>query len=216
MAMADELRQALSQVQDYVDGTMPRREAVQFYLLAQRHPELAAEIESTKALFASLDTQPREEPGVRFDDAAILRSVPYERYRSAPLPLHMWPIVRRIPFLARWLQRTSRLALAAGAAYLLALASTHGILARSVGGMARSLDARLEGWVAQSREVPFVSSVVSMVAALYDGVMGVVVGLAELFGAPLVTLALGFALGAAVWSAAAAIRRRRQALRHLA
>lgn len=215
MAKADDLQQLLARVQDYVDGTMPRREAVEFYLRAQKSRELAAEIEKTKALFSQLDALDHEQPGPRFDDAAILRSIPYDHYQSAPLPLHLWPVVQRVPFLARWLRRTSRAALAAGSAYLLVLLTGHSFLASSTERLARAVDGRLESWVAQSREMPVLSGVVSAISALYDGLALVVGGMAALFGTPLVTLALGFTLGALAWSAAGAVRRRRQAARHL-
>ena len=207
MVKSNELEQAFSQVQDYVDGTLSRRESVRFYLLAQREPALAAEVEAYRAIAGALAAEPRHEPSARLDDAAILRSVPYEHYRSSPRKLALWPVIERVPFLARWLRRTRKVALATGAAYGLVLLASHSFLAATLERLSASIHAQLSEWVAASADVPVLSTFAAVVARSYDGLARLVAGLDSLFGTPLLTLALGMTFGTLCWHLATARRR---------
>ena len=46
----DRLNYYLQRVQDYVDGTMSRRDAVEFYLLSRKNERLRREVEAYRAI----------------------------------------------------------------------------------------------------------------------------------------------------------------------
>lgn len=209
----NELENALANVQDYVDGTMPRREAMRFYLLVQRDAGLAAEVERYRAILQALDSEPREDPSARFADATILASIPFEHYRSAPRRGELWPGLERVPFLARWLHRTRRAALAAAAAYGLVLLTSHSFLAAGMARFSRATQVQLDEWLAGTAQVPLLSGIVAALSWTYDVLARSIAWLDSLFGTPLLTLALGMALGSLCWNAAAAARRRQLASR---
>jgi hypothetical protein len=206
MVKSKELDQAFAQVQDYVDGTMSRRDAVRFYLLVQREPALAAEVEQFRAITAALSAEARAEPSARLNDAAILRSVPLEHYRNAP-SRRLWPVIERVPFLARWLRRTRRVALAAAVAYGLVLLAGHSYLANALQSIATATRARLSEWAAASADVPVLAQVLDAAAWAFDALARLVFGLDMILGTPLLTLAFGMTFGMLCWHLAATRRR---------
>lgn len=121
-------------IQGYVDGTLADKEALRVNLRAQADVTLEARVDETRRFFAALDTMPRDEPASDFD-AAVLASVPLERYRSAPR--RHTPVIVVGDFapsrLARTVRSFGRLALAGSAAYLLTLGLV-GVTALAVGG----------------------------------------------------------------------------------
>lgn len=205
----DKLQYFIEHVQDYVDGTMPRREAVEFYLLARKEPRLKAELEATRLLLAELDRMPIEGPSRDFD-AAILASLPLERYRTAPrLPKPILVLGElREAILERTIRRMRRPLLALSAAYALTLLVSHSFLARSAREFAGLVDRWLADAVARTAEIPVVSAVVSGMARLYDAVGGTVSAAFALLGDAAGTVLFGFLVAGAVWSAAALSRRR--------
>ena len=207
MVRPHELEQAFAQVQEYVDGTMPRRDAVRFYLLVQREPALAAEVELYRGIAAALAAEPRQEPSARLDDAAILRTIPYEHYRSAPQRPSLWPMLERVPPLARWLRRTRSVALATAAAYGLALLAGHSVLAAGLRRFCLAIQSQLSEWASASNGTPVLAPVLDALARGHDAWMSLIAGLDSLVGTPLLTLAIGMTFGTLCWQLARARRR---------
>lgn len=100
MSDRHELERWKDMVQDYLDGTLSRTQALQFYLMVRREPELRAELEAHRSLQHALESLPVPEPPEGFD-ARILASVPYDRYRNAPPRPRVAPEAR-VGLLARW------------------------------------------------------------------------------------------------------------------
>jgi hypothetical protein len=205
----DRLNYYLHRVQDYVDGTMSRRDAVEFYLLSRKEARLRQEAEAYKALHAALDQLPVEEPSASFD-AAILKSVPLERYRSAPRKPARVLILGELreAIAARVFRRVRRPLLAGAMAYSLVLLVGHSFLARSVRHLALQLDTWLSDAVARSAEIPVLSSIVSGARGIYDAASSAVGFSSALFGEAGATVLLGLALGALVVGVAQSVRRR--------
>jgi hypothetical protein len=205
----DRLNYYLNRVQDYVDGTMSRRDAVEFYLLARKEERLRQEVDAYKALHAALDQMSIEEPSANFD-AAILNSVPIERYRSAPRKPERVLVLGELreAIVERVFRRVRRPLLAGATAYALVLLVGHSFLARSVRQMAVQLDSWLADAVARSAEIPVLSSVVLGARGLYDAVSSAVGFSSALFGEAGATVLLGLALGALVVGVAQSVRRR--------
>jgi len=99
MSDRHELERWKARVQDYLDGTLSRTQALQFYLMVRREPELRAELEAHRSLQSALESLPLPEPSEGFE-ARILDSVPYERYRAAPPRPRVAP-APRVGLLAR-------------------------------------------------------------------------------------------------------------------
>jgi hypothetical protein len=178
-------------------------------LLVQREPSLAAEVEQYRMIASALSLEARSEPSARWDDAAILRSVPLEHYRNAPTR-RLWPVIERVPFLARWLRRTRRIALAAAFSYGLVLLAGHSFLSTATQAISGAIHGRLSEWASASAGVPVLAQLFGAAAWSYDALAKLVAGLDAIFGTPLLTLALGMTFGMLCWHMAAA-RRRQQA-----
>lgn len=208
-ARKDEFEHWMSRVQDYVDGTMSRRDSVHFYLYAQRHPELEAELELYRAISGELDAMPRIEPKDEFD-APILASIPYERYRSAPRGAERVLLLgdTELPLAERLLLSLRRPAAAVAAAYTLFLVIGHSFLAERVEAMASGLGSALAGWVSASQDIPVLSTVVGGAQSLYDASLSAISAVGGLVGAGVLTVVLGLALGVGLWRAASTLRRR--------
>lgn len=69
------------QLQDYLDGTMSRRESMRLFLHLRDCAACGQELERLQALVGALENLPAREPPADFD-ARILSAVPYEQYRA--------------------------------------------------------------------------------------------------------------------------------------
>lgn len=207
----DDLQYWMDRVQDYVDGSMPRRDAVQFYLLTQKEPALAAELEAHRALIAALEEQPVEAPGAGFD-ARILASVPYDRYREGPRRPESVLVIGDASEPV-WVRATRPLRRGVGAAlvaYALVLIVGNSFLAETADRAARSVAAQFDRWVEASSGVPVLSSLVAGIDAAYDFAIGGLASLSGAVGSGLVTFLLGMAVAGALLAGIAAARRRQE------
>lgn len=199
-------------IQQYLDGTLPRREAVELFLLAERDPAVRARLEGWRGLFAHLDALPAETPSAAFD-AKVLASVPYGQYRALPQrprPALVLgdPDSAPAAVLARWLRPVRSWGAAAGVAYVLFLAVSHSWLARGARGAARLVDDRLADLATRSQDVPVLSGILTAIHRIYEIGTGAVAALAGAVGGATVTLVLGLAAGLAVGLLVHGSRRR--------
>ena len=79
--MNDQCREVTRLLQDYVDGTLPSRQATAVSLHLQDCPACARRERELRALVAVLASLPRPEPPAGFDDR-ILAAVPLAHYRE--------------------------------------------------------------------------------------------------------------------------------------
>lgn len=99
-------------LQDYLDGTLEKKQSVAVFLHLRECASCRHEHEALRAVFACLDTLPAVEAPADFD-AAILASVPYAAYQAMePLRRERVPVFLEDHFLPAWLR--SRVTRAAG------------------------------------------------------------------------------------------------------
>lgn len=199
-------------LQRYVDGELSGPDATKLFLAAQQDPDLQAEIEDYRALFAGLDDLPREEPAVDFD-GFVLGRVPYDRYASAPrkqLPVLVFGKALPSP-LSRVLRSLGRGGAAVMAAYLLFLVTSHSFLAEGVSALSLRLSGALDALSRSVSEIPLLSGLVGSLAWAYDAIASAVAALGRAWGEGVVTFVLGLALGVLVFAAVKATRRRHEA-----
>ena len=201
-------------LQAYLDGTLPRKEAVKLFLYAEKHSDLQAELDQYRELFSSLDAAPVEEPSPLFDERVLAR-IPYEKYETAPRrALPVLTIGAEAPSLLARLLRPMRNGLsAAAAAYVLFLVVSHSFLAKTVADAAAVLGEGLGRLAAGTNDVPVVSVLVGSLARAYDAVTSSVAALGSTWGGGVVTILLGLLVGGAMLGAVALGRRRQEAKR---
>lgn len=87
-----ECRDCLRGLQEYLDGTLAKRESLRFFLHLRDCSSCSEEHDRLKNLFGMLDSLPELEAPADFD-AAVLASVPYDSYRAmAPLRQDRVPV----------------------------------------------------------------------------------------------------------------------------
>ncbi len=203
-----------ARIQDYLDDTLPRQEAVEFFLYAQKHPELQAELDSYRELVTQLQEMPHAQPGADFD-TPVLASLPLERYESKPrLAERVLVIGDEQPTLVqRTAGRVSRGMLAVSAAYVLFLAVSHSFLAQTATKLAGAVGDSLHAAAARTQTVPVLSTVVDLSARGYDAVVASVASIETVLGPGLLTMGLGIVVGVAAWGVMSGARRRQIARR---
>ena len=91
-------------LQDYLDGTLEKKQSVAVFLHLRECASCRHEHEALRAVFACLDTLPAVEAPADFD-AAILASVPYAAYQAMePLRRERVPVFLEDHFLPAWLR----------------------------------------------------------------------------------------------------------------
>lgn len=200
-------------IQDYLDDRLPRREAVAFFLFAQEHPELQAELEAYREIVAALEASPRAEPSAGFD-AAVLAKVPLDHYRNAPrLPRPVLVLGDLAPSAVfRAVRSLRRGAAAVAAAYVLALIVSHSFLAESAARVSTALGSGLGSLADRAQGVPVLSSIVGSVAWLYDAGTDLVSTVGATVGQGTLTVVLGILLGVSAWALVYGARRRSRGL----
>jgi anti-sigma factor RsiW len=200
-------------IQDYLDDRLPKREAVAFFLYAQQHPELQAELELYRRVTAALEAAPREEPSAGFD-TAVLAKVPLDHYRHAPrLPRPVLVLGDLAPSaVLRAVRSLRRGAGAAAAAYVLALIVSHSFLAESASRASQALEAGLSTLADRAQGIPVLSGIVGSVAWLYDAGVDLVSAVGVAVGAGTLTVFLGILLGVSTWALIYGARRRSRGL----
>ena len=196
-------------IQAYVDGTLDEKSALRLHLRAQADPEVEVRLREAREFFAELDAMPRQEPSIGFD-AAILASVPLERYRTAPrkrpavLVLDDFAPSR----LVRTLQSMGRMAVATTTAYVLTLVLAGTQVGRLVADGAAWVESALASTAANTESVPLVGSVVAGLGSVYRTAQDGVARVSEAIGVHGATMVLGVLLGVVVVALIAAHRRR--------
>jgi hypothetical protein len=203
-------------LQQYLDGTLPRREAVELFLQAERDPRLRARLEAWRALLSQLDALPRVAPSATFD-AKILASVPYAHYRSLPRRPQPALVVgdpdSAPAALARMLRPLRSWGAASAVAYVLFLVLSHSWLARGARVAAEGVGDRLAELATRSRDVPVLSGILTAIHRIYEIGTGAVAALSGAVGGAAVTLALGLVVGLVVGLIVHGSRRRVHAQR---
>lgn len=193
----NELQHWRARVQDYLDDTLPRADAVRFFLQTQKHPQLKAELEAYRRIYSSLDAAPRATPAPGFD-ARVLASVPLDRYRSAPRHPERVLVIgdATLPLAHRLFGRLRRGMTAVAAAYVLFLAVSHSFLAQSAADLAGRVGGSLEALAARTQQVPVLSGVVNALVRVYDASIQGLASLGGVLGVGVVTVIVGILVGA--------------------
>ncbi len=116
------------QLQDYLDGSLARRQSMRLFLHLRDCEACGNELERLQALVGALESLPAREPPADFD-TRILASVPYEQYRAmAGIRAERVPVFLEPESLPAWVR--ARATLIAGATV-----ATAGLAARLSGLM---------------------------------------------------------------------------------
>jgi hypothetical protein len=215
MRMDDrDLPNPYDRIQEYLDDTLPRREAVRFFLQVQKDPRLKAELESYREIYSALDTTPKAAPAPGFD-ARVLTHVPIERYRSAPRHAERVLVIGDVgPSLGQRLVHPLRRGMTAVvAAYVLFLVVSHSFLAQSAADLAARLGGSLESLAARTQQVPVLSGVAKATLRVYDAIVQGLASLGGVLGVGVLTVLVGLAVGATVLGIYHGARRRSAARR---
>jgi hypothetical protein len=209
--MSDETGQPRARderLQAYLDGTLPRRAAVELFLQAERDPALRAELDGYRTLFGQLDALPRAEPPAALDRAVLTR-VPYDYYRSLPQrPAPVLQIGSPAPSVARRLAPLRGWAVAAGAAYGLFLLVSHSLLARGARTAAAVVGNALADLAARTHDVPVLAALLTALQRIYEIGLGAISAVHATLGSAGTTLAVGLVVALLVVLAVVGLRRR--------
>jgi anti-sigma factor RsiW len=198
-----------ARLQDYVDGTLPEKQALRLHLFVQEDPVLAAELAETRGLFRALDQIPRQIPGPDFD-AEVLERVPHERYASSPRrPDRVLVLGEERPVLPVAVGRSlRRAAFTAVIAWGLVVAVSHSFLQRTVVLATSWLGEQLAALAARTESVPVLSSVVGLMHRGYDALVAATGTVSGLLGGGVLLFLIGVGMGGLVLRVHIARRRR--------
>jgi anti-sigma factor RsiW len=129
------------QLQDYLDGTLARRQSMRLFLHLRECQACGNELERLQALVGALENLPAREPPADFD-TRILASVPYEQYRAmAGIRAERVPVFLEPESLPAWVRARATLiaggtVAVGGLAVRLAAGAGDGVLAAVAVGLA--------------------------------------------------------------------------------